>query len=129
MKTFSKEMKSAISQILKKHSQLEKFNTAEDFHFRLEMDSFLPLVIEKHNKQITVTHYRSENGDQISDPDMEFVIGADGEWYPVALQMWDGSYFRARWSELGKQFVNPRQVREQLSFAKMWAFNLKTQGW
>ncbi len=129
MKTFSKEMKSAITRILKKHEQLEKFNTQDDFHLRLEMENFLPLVIEKHNQQITITHYRTENGELIADPDMEFLVGPGAEWYPVALQIWNGSYYRARWSENGKDYVNLRQVREQLSFAKMWAKNLKDQGW
>lgn len=129
MKTFSSQMKSTITKILSKHHQLEKFNSSYDFHLRLEMENFLPLVIEKHGKQITVTHYRDENGDLITDPDMEFLVGADNEWHPVALQLWNGSYHRARWSENGKEYINPKQLREQLSFAKMWANNLKAQGW
>ncbi len=129
MKIFSKEMKSVITRILKKHKQLEKFNTQADFHLRIEMENFLPLVIEKHQQQITITHYRNENGDLIADPDMEFLAGPDTEWYPVALQIWNGSYHRARFSENGKDYVNLRQVREQLSLAKMWAKNLKDQGW
>ncbi len=80
MKTFSKEMKSAITRILKKHEQLEKFNTQDGFHLRLEQENFLPLVIKKHNKQITITHYRSKNGDLIADPDMEFLVGPDANW-------------------------------------------------
>ncbi len=48
--------------------------------------------------------------------------------HQVALQMWNGSYHRVRFSENGKDYVNLRQVREQLSFAKMWAGNLKDRG-
>jgi len=129
MKTHSSEMKNAITNILKKHKQLEKFQAAQEFHFRLEKENFLPLVIECHQNQVTVTHYREENGDLIADPDMEFLIGPDKEWYPVALQLWNGSYYRARWTEDGREYVNPKQIREQLSFARMWANNLRDQGW
>lgn len=130
MKPFSSNMKAVITNILTKHGQIAKFKEGDEFHFRIERECYLPLVIERHECKVTVTHYREENGDLIADPDMEFVIGADGEWYPVALQLWNGSYFRARWTEEdGKEYVNPRQVIEQLSFARMWASNLKAQGW
>lgn len=129
MKLHSSEMKNAITAILRKHGQLERFLGSEEFHYRIDKPNFLPLVIERHERQLTITHYRSENGDLIADPDMEFVLGADGEWYPVALQLWNGSYYRARWSEDGKEFVNPKQIREQVSFARMWARNLREQGW
>jgi len=125
MKLHCSEMKNAITAILHKHGQLESFLGSEEFHYRIEMPNFLPLVVERHKQQLTVTHYRNENGDLIADPDMEFQLGADSEWYPVALQLWNGSYYRARWSEDGKEFINPKQIREQVSFARMWARNLR----
>ena len=128
MKQHSSEMKKAVTEILRGHNQLEKFLADDEFHYRIERESYLPLVIERHGQQVTVTHYAEQNSDLIADPDMEFLIGADGAWYPVALQMWNGSYYRARWSEDGKEFVNPTQVREQVSFARMWGKNLLDQG-
>src|SRR5665213_1874744 len=110
MKQFSSEMKSAITKILTLHSQLEVFEGGDEFHLRLEKENFLPLVIERHGHQVTVTHYQSVNGDLVADPDMEFLIGADGEWYPVALQLWNGSYFRARSTdENGHLLVDQKQ--------------------
>ena len=129
MKPFSSNMKAIITKILTKHGQITKFSESDEFHYRIEREHYLPLVIERHSNKVIVTHYREENGDLIPDPDMEFMIGADGEWYPVALQLWNGSYYRARWTEGGKEYINPRQIREQLSFARMWASNLKAQGW
>ncbi|MER2511002.1 MAG: hypothetical protein ABTQ25_01030 [Nitrosomonas ureae] len=126
MKQHSSEMKNAITATLRKHSELERFLGSDELHYRIEKPNFLPLVVER---QLTATHYRKENGALIADPDMEFLLGADGEWNPVALQLWNGSYYRARWSEDGKEFINPKQVREQVTFARMWARNLRGHGW
>lgn len=87
------------------------------------------MVIEKHGSRVTLTHYFEQDGDLISDPDMEFVIGAGGEWYPVALQLRTGHYFRARWFENGKEYINARRCTELKSFSTMWAKNLVAQGW
>ena len=129
MKQHSKEMKKVITDILTRHNQLEIFLADNEFHYRIERPNYLPLVIERQDKRITVTHYRKENGDLIADPDQEFLLAPDNEWYPVALQLWDGSYYRARWSEDGKDYINPKQIREQVSFARMWARNLREQRW
>lgn len=59
------------------------------------------------------------------------VVGVESQLsiMAVALQLWNGSYCRARWTEEGREYVNPKQIREQLSFARMWARNLRDQGW
>lgn len=129
MKPYSTEMKTVITQLLKKHKKLEDFQTKDNFHLRLEKDDYMPLVIERHKSSVTITHYYQQNGDLIADPDMEFQIANDKEWHPVALQLWNGAYYRARWSENGKEYINPKQIKEQLSFARMWAKNIKAQGW
>lgn len=129
MKTQTSTMKKTILKILEKRNQLEHFLNSQDFHLRIENSSYMPLVIERHGQHVTVTHYCEQNGDQIPDPDLEMLIGADGEWYPVGLQLCAGHYSRARWQENGKEFINLRINREIKSFSSMWARNLKAQGW
>lgn len=122
-------MKNVITAILRKRGVLDRFQASSRFHLRIEKEGFLPLVIKRQHERITVTHYREGNGDPIADPDMEFKLTSDGRWYPVALQLWNGYYLRARWVEGGHEFLDLNQVRAQLSFARMWARNLREQGW
>lgn len=129
MKAQSSTMKKTILKILEKRNQLDKFLNSKEFHLRIENGSYMPLVIERHGQHVTVTHYYSQNGDQIADPDLEMLIGADGEWYPVGLQLCTGHYSRARWVEDGKEFINLRINQEIKSFSTMWARNLVVQGW
>jgi len=129
MKTHSSKMKTTILKILEKRNQLETFLKSEEFHLRIENTGYMPLVIERQGKRVTITHYFEQNGDQVCDPDMEFSIGADSEWYPVALQLCTGHYRVARRFENGKEFVNLRLNQELKSFSNMWANNVKAQGW
>lgn len=120
-------MKAAIEKILAAHGILEAFQGNEDFSAKIENSPYLPLCIERHGTQVTVTHYIVQNGDLIPDPDMEFEI-LNGEWAPVALQLAIGAYYRASEYREGKRFINPKQVRGQTKFARMWARNLISQG-
>jgi hypothetical protein len=121
-------MKSAIEKILNAHGMLEEFQQNPEFAVRIKNGPYMPLTIERHDSQITVTHYLIENGDMILDPDMEFERLADGSWFPVAIQLVTGHYARAMEIRDGRRFVNPRQVREQIQFSRMWARNLISQG-
>jgi hypothetical protein len=56
-------MKSAIEKILTTHGLLEIFRQSEHYAVKIESRGFMPLSIEKHDKQITVTHYFEQNGD------------------------------------------------------------------
>jgi hypothetical protein len=123
-----KKMRAVVEQILKGRGQFEEFQKGEDFHLIIENQPFMPLVIEKHGQSISVTHYLETNGDLIPDPDLELIIGADGEWYPVALQFCTGLYRRARFWKDGKEFVNPKEMADQRYFSNIWARNLRDQG-
>lgn len=129
MKTQSSTMKKTILKILEKRNQLEKFLNSMEFHLRIENPGYMPLVIERHGQHVTVTHYYNQNGDQIADPDLKMLIGADGDWYPVGLQLCTGHYSRARWTENGRELTNLRINQEVKSFSTMWARNLAAQGW
>lgn len=122
------QMKSSIERILRSHALPEKFQQSPDFAVRVTNAPHLPLTIERHGSQITVTHFVSENGDLIPDPDMEFERIDDGSWYPVAIQFATGTYRRAMEVRDGKRFVNPREVHDQIQFSRMRARYLLAQG-
>ena len=121
------QFKSTIERILGAHGLLQEFESNPEFAVRIKNDPYLPLAIERHGSEVTVTHYVTQNGDMIPDPDMAFERMADGSWYPVAIQFATGAYRRAMEVRDGKRFINPREVRDQISFSRMWAKNLIAQ--
>ena len=74
-----------------------------------------------------LTTNQPQQGGLIPDPDMAFELLTDGSWYPVAIQFVTGHYRRASEIRDGKRFINPREVRDQISFSRMWAKNLLAQ--
>jgi hypothetical protein len=121
-------MTASIERILCAHNLLTDFMTSEDFAVRISNPPYMPLTIERHGKGVSVTHYYSQNGDLVPDPDMEFEIVTDHIWSPVAIQFATGHYRRAMELRDGKCFVNAREMREQIQFSRMWARNLTEQG-
>ena len=115
------QMKSAVETILTSHGLIQEFQSNPEFAVRITNDPYLPLTIERHDSEVTVTHYIRENGDLIPDPDMAFEVLTDGSWYPVAIQLVTGHYRRASEIRDGKRFINQREVRDQISFSRMWA--------
>jgi hypothetical protein len=122
------KMTAVIERILCSHDLLEDFMTSDDFAVRVTNPPFMPLTIERHANRVMLTHYFTQNGDVVPDPDMEFEIVADHIWSPVAIQFATGSYRRAMEIRDGKRFVNPREIRDQIQFSNMWAKNLTGQG-
>ena len=120
-------MKLVVERILASHGLLEEFQQNPEFAVRIQNEPYLPLTIERHDSEITVTHYFKQNGDLIPDPDMAFELLNDGSWYPVAIQFATGHYRRAMEIRDGKRFVSPREVRDQICFSSMWAKNLEAQ--
>lgn len=122
-------MKSAIEKILSAYGILEAFQTAHDYSVKIENEGYMPLCIEKHGSQITVTHYFEAEGDLIADPDMEFTTEIDpAEWIPVAIQHSTGSYHRALIKDEDGWKVSQKQLRDQRYFSIVWARNLLQQG-
>ena len=122
-------MKIAIERILTELNQLDAFASNENFAIKINNQSYMPLSIERHGKTITVTHYYEVNGDQIPDPDMEFIAFGTGDWLPVAIQHSNGIYVRAALQdENGNWRYKPRTMQDLQRFSKMWARNLISQG-
>lgn len=127
-------MRTNLEKILKAHGALDTFIRARSFHLRLQHEGggLMPLVIERHGDQVTVTHYYEQNGDLISDPDMEFrAVGAEGmpELWPVAIQHATGHYARCEEERDGHKLVKPRLREELIRFANMWGRNIIEQGY
>ncbi len=92
-KLSSKQMQKSIEKILKALNVYDKFMSNPHTYVKISNGSYMPLVIEKHDSHIMLTHYFEQNGDLVPDPDMEFQISEDG-WYPVAIQFAIGTYRR-----------------------------------
>jgi len=60
---------------------------SEDIYLRLELDNYMPLVLERHEAHvISLSHYVEQNGDLMSDPDVSFLIRAsDSEHLLIIL--------------------------------------------
>lgn len=119
-------MKAAIETILGSHGLLEAYQGGE-LAVRIRKEPFMPLSIERHGSQITVTHYFTQNGDLVPDPDMEFELIAD-TWHPVAIQLSTGHYRRAVEHHSGERLVYKREARNQVAFSSVWAKHLIDQG-
>ena len=136
--TLDGNMSGVITEILAKKGHLEAFQNADrfdceedegEFLLKLSIEGFMPLVIERFSSRVTVTHYREQNGDLIADPDVEFRILKGGEWLPVVYQDTFGYRRAVETSEGGKLLVNTAEMKSLQRFLKMWARNLKAQGW
>ena len=77
----------------------------------------------------SITHYYEQNGDMMRDPDMEFIKGGDGEYYPISF--WqdapiirDEPVTRKDGEMLG--YSEKRQAA-LVTFANKWMRNIKEQ--
>lgn len=122
-------MKATIESILEAHRQLAPFRQHRDYSVKIASNGFMPLIVEKHGEQIVVAHYYEQNGDMVPDPDVEFVDLGGDDWLPVAIQHSTGRYCRtAEKSAAGNWLVAKGAMADLRSFLKMWARNLKSQG-
>lgn len=118
------------------------FDEAYDFHLRVRNEPWLPLVVERHGDEISVTRYVTQHGDQLRDSEMVFsraewgqlVNGVFGAWVPKSVD--PGGLGRAQLTgEIKRQegepdrlLFSPPRMRKAVSFAAMWARNPKAQG-
>lgn len=119
--------------------------TRVEAHLRLEQEGYLPLVIETIGKnQVSIAHYRQENGDLVADPEVIFFTGkvttaaatneneaAEG-WIPFIIQMpYDiyTEYAMFNYTNHTLTHLNTRGISELVEFVEMWADNIRAQGW
>jgi hypothetical protein len=97
-------------------------------------EGFMPVHVELIREcnlgQIySVAHYYKQNGDLMRDPDMEFIKGGDGEYYPISF--WQDSTPKrdeaVEWEDGEITRINPELQAEMVTFANMWMKNIKVQ--
>lgn len=99
--------------------------------------TYMKLSVDRTDtRTYALAHNFIQNGDVMADPDVEFLKGADGLWYPMAIQQDPvGKYTRAIVSVKGgmPEQYSPRQYEDLRSFCEMWLKNIVDQqgltGW
>ena len=103
---------------------------------RIEKPGYMRLVIEHigtgagGNPVISVAHYYEQNGDQMRDPEMTFLVSPKGDWLPMSyLQDSLGVFQEAIFKrEDGKWLLHKKLIKELMTFSKQWDKNLREQG-
>ena len=67
-----------IATFLDKAGIREALTAGEDFHLKIKNEPYMPLVVERHNDGLYLTHYFEQNGDLCLDSEMVFKIKNDG---------------------------------------------------
>ena len=95
---------------------------------------FMPVHVEYVGKcdmgqVFSITHYYEQNGDLMRDPDMEFIKGGDGEYYPISF--WQDAPLKrddaVEWGDDEITLINPKMQAALASFANTWMKNIKVQ--
>ncbi len=123
IKNIKLEIQSIIEKILLKHN----IDPTADFYLKLSMPPYMDLVLERNGNTILVGHYREENGDLISDPVLA-MEDENGYWYPLRIELWCGDTICSFW-ENDKRMIIPGNIKEFKSFQRMFARNIREQGW
>ncbi len=120
------QMETTIREILKKAGLESVFDKTGEFHLKVENKHYMDLVVERHGQRVSVAHYGEQNGDAMRDPEMEFMLPG---WKPAWIQQDPlGRYDEAiSIGEDGQMLVRRKLLAELVSFAAMWARNIKAQ--
>jgi hypothetical protein len=116
------EIQNIVEKILAKNN----IDSTKDFYLKLTMPPYMDLVLERNGDIILVGHYREENGDLISDP----VLAMEGGeiWSPIRIELWCGDTICAFYED-EKRMIYPERVKEFRAFQRMFARNIREQGW
>jgi hypothetical protein len=133
----SNPMLTVVREIVTAAGQADAFDSAKHFSLRIDNEPWERLVIESwpvsgadsllsEKCHISVAHYYIQNGDLMADPEM--VMTDTGQ--PLSYQLDSlGIFRRCYWrNEVGQVMVNRRERNDQLEFLRMWARNLREQG-
>src|SRR3989304_5406647 len=119
------EMQNIVEKILQKHN-IDP--SAESYYLKLRKRHYDDLVIEKECEQVLVGHYyHHPSGDLISDPVLAFDYNGR-YWFPVRIEQTLGDTV-CSYVENGKRMLYPARIKEFRSFQRMFARNIREQGW
>lgn len=92
----------------------------------------MPLVIENIGlNHVSVAHYFVSQGDMITDPEVVFFTGYE-EWVPVSIQHSFGGIQIVAEIDEEARIITCLALKSQAdvaAFCRMWAKNIKAQGW
>jgi hypothetical protein len=126
-------MQSTVRAIIKAAGRLDEYEKAlaecDTFHLKVHNGPWMPLTIEvigspmgNGQPQISVCHYREQNGDLVQDPEIVYEL-QDGRFIPVSFQT--GAHYR-------EQVVERKDGKILRAFkcglTAIWAKNLRDQG-
>jgi hypothetical protein len=120
------EIQNIIEKILLKHG-IDP--SAHEFYLKLSMRHYDDLVIEKEGEQVLVGHYyHHPSGDLLSDPVLAFDFN-QGNWFPVRIEQTTFGDTVCSYVEHGKRMIYPARIKEFRSLQRMFARNIREQGW
>ncbi|MFB2897794.1 strawberry notch C-terminal domain-containing protein [Aerosakkonemataceae cyanobacterium BLCC-F50] len=104
-----------VATLLHKSGLATEIMKGEDFHLKVENSPYIPLVIERHENELYLTHYLEQGGDTFIDSEMVYRIGDDGslKLKEVATQ---------------NPFIGGEARSHDRGFAQMFSSNLIAQG-
>ena len=129
-------MKAINQQAKKVMDKLTEGMNPKDDHKKIDnaKGTFMAVVVErgghcKLGRQYSITHYYEQNGDMMRDPDMEFIKGGDGEYYPISFWQ-DAPPIRNEvvvWKDGEITGWMGKEQAELVTFANTWMKNIKEQ--
>jgi len=77
----------------------------------------------------SIAHYYAQNGDLMKDPDMVFLKGADGNYYPIEFQQDNLGIYQCAVEWEGGRINGYRQKiqKDMAVFAGTWMKNIRSQ--
>ena len=135
-----RKIKKAARQTMDKLTRGLGEDGACDGHTKFDSSkgTYMPVHVEflgerGQGKMFSVSHYYEQNGDLMSDPDMEFLRTPDGNYYPMTYKLDSLGVYQLS-IELGnveegepKFRIRPTMQREQAEFANQWMANIEDQ--
>jgi len=97
-------------------------------------ETFMPVHVDFLNtcdlgNVFSVTHYYEQNGDLMRDPEMQFIKGIDGEYYPISFWQ-DSPPMRNEvvfWKDGEITGWMGNEQAALVTFANTWMRNIKEQ--
>jgi hypothetical protein len=83
----------------------------------------------RHEPLYSVAHYYEQMGDLMKDPDMVFLKGADGNYYPIEFQQDNLGIYQCavEWDSGAIKGYSPAMQKDMASFAGDWMRNIRFQ--
>ena len=131
-------MQVKVETILKAHGLLAAWQDGKISSVKLTRPNYMPLVVEKVttygpsgvHAAVSIAHYFEQNGDLMRDPEAVFFLADDGTWHTSELTQDPVGAYRCKWFERkGVTYVDRNFDRQVEPLMRMWAANLKAQGW